>query len=315
MSLSPVSSSRAGWKSRRHSEKGPAKDSPKNEAQAGGWLGGRGSGSFGRRTVWPRVGLAVAGLVLLLAQSALATTDLFIVPGGLADVEGNGNNTIPFVGSALATVRYQQVYAASAFGVSGPCLIKQIAFRPDATFGVAFSSTITNLQIDLSTTSVGPGGLSSSFAANVGANDQVVFNGSLALSSACTGPVGGPKNFDIVIDLQNPFSYDPGSGNLLLDVRRFTAGVFYETAFDSDSTGSAMSRASTLLNDAGVYSPTASFLDSVGLVTRFTVTPVPEPGTAAVLAVGALGLAGRFWRPARCITPILKGCIAAERAW
>jgi hypothetical protein len=52
----------------------------------------------------------------------------------------------------------------------------------------------------LSTTSANPNALSTTFANNIGADDTVVFGaGALALSSAFTGPAGGPKNFDIVI--------------------------------------------------------------------------------------------------------------------
>ena len=50
------------------------------------------------------------------------------------------------------------------------------------------------------------------FANNVGADDTIVHSGSLFLSSAFTGPAGGPKGFDILIHLTTPFTYDPASG-------------------------------------------------------------------------------------------------------
>src|SRR5205823_14144179 len=105
--------------------------------------------------------------------------------------------------------RYQQVYSASDFTVFGtsPRFITQVAFRPDAIYGSAFNSTLFNVQIDLSTTTKAVDGLNQTFANNVGADDTIVHSGSLSLSSAFTGPNGGPKNFDIVIPLSTPFPY------------------------------------------------------------------------------------------------------------
>lgn len=92
------------------------------------------------------------------------------------------------------------MYACNAFS-GGPILITAMVFRPDAGgSGAAFSTTLSNIEIDLSTTSANPNALSTTFANNIGADDTVVFGaGALALSSAFTGPAGGPKNFDIVI--------------------------------------------------------------------------------------------------------------------
>ena len=100
--------------------------------------------------------------------------------------------------------------------------ITQIAFRPDATFGQAFSLVIANIQIDLSTTLAAPDALSDTLDGNVGADDKVVYAGPLGISSSFTGPAGGPKAFDIIINLTTPFFYYPSSGNLLLDVRNFS---------------------------------------------------------------------------------------------
>jgi hypothetical protein len=212
---------------------------------------------------------------------------------GLAGVEGNGNNCFPFGIScnSLSSERYQQVYAASQFGSGG--LITQIAFRPDASAGLPFSSaTIGNIRIDLSSTSAAPDGLSSAFASNVGANDIIVFSGSLSLSSAFAGPVGGPKAFDITINLTTPFLYTPGLGNLLLDVRNFSGSPDI-SSFDAESTvGDSTSRIFT--NDVNGVGDAIGNADTLGLVTQFTIVNTPEPGTFGLLALGALAMAGRM---------------------
>src|SRR5205823_2210425 len=160
------------------------------------------------------------------ATSTQAATNI-VVPNSNATVEGNIANSFPFniADFSLSSQRYQQVYSAAQFAaVSGPQLVTQIAFRPDASAGSAFTATLPNVQINLSSTSKAPDGLSTTFASNVGADDTIVHSGPLALSSAFSGPAGGPKAFDIVITLTTPFRYDPAAGNLLLDVRNFGGG-------------------------------------------------------------------------------------------
>src|SRR5207245_1191964 len=85
-----------------------------------------------------------------------------------------------------------------------------------------FTTTVSSIQFNLSTTSRNPDGLSPTYAQNVGADDTVVFNGSLPLSSQFSGPAFGPKAFDIVVPLTTPFTYSPADGNLLLDIRNFS---------------------------------------------------------------------------------------------
>ena len=160
--------------------------------------------------------------------------------------------------------------------------------------------TLPDIQINLSTTTRQPDDLSPLFLSNLGADDTVVFaRGSLSLSSAVIGPYQGPKDFDVLINLQNPFIYDPAKGNLLLDVRNFQGGNL-GFSLDAEATdGDGVSR--VLTNGAipgGVDSPvgtTANTLSTLGLVTRFTVTPaaavVPdEPSTFALLVMGMLAL-------------------------
>jgi hypothetical protein len=227
------------------------------------------------------IGLSLALWAVLAASVASAAVT--VVPGEVAAVEGNINNGFPFnIGDhGLASQRYQQVYAASAFAAfAEPVLITHLAFRPDAQTGHAFSFTIADIQINLSTTAMAPDALSLTFADNVGADDTVVFSGALPLSSAFTGPAAGPKNFDIVIALQTPFLYDPTAGNLLLDVRNFSGGSTAQ--FDAHQAGDAVSRVNTIAGD--VNSPTADLGDSLGLVTQFRLT---GPTTVALAIASA----------------------------
>lgn len=241
-----------------------------------------------------RLTLLVALLLLGAINPARAITPTVVAPNNAATIEGNRNNAYPFNISDfhLFSQRYQQVYAASQFGglPVGGGLITQIVFRPDAMFGSTFVSTLPDIQIDLSTTSAGDDGLSSTFANNVGADNTVVFaRGPLTLSSAFIGPPRGPKDFDIIITLTTPFFYNPALGNLLLDVRNFGRG--FTTAFDAVfQTGDGVSR--VLSHNVNEMTGTR---DSEGLVTGFVI--VPEPSSATVLlAGGGILLAWLGWR-------------------
>jgi len=238
----------------------------------------------------------VAAGAALLTFGTGAVGGAAIVPGNLENIEGNANRGLPFNSSyfGMSSLRYQQVFAASEFSsLSEPFLITQILFRPDAVCGWSFSSTLPNIQINLSTTKKAPDDLSKIFAQNVGAGARVVFNAPLSLSSAFTGAATGPKNFDIAINLATPFLYNPSGGNLLLDVRNFSGGV--STQFDAEDTfGDSISR--VLSTRVGASTCTA---DTSVLVTKFVTTSavprvpnkaVPEPASVlGILTVAALG--------------------------
>ncbi|MCZ6793785.1 MAG: PEP-CTERM sorting domain-containing protein, partial [Planctomycetota bacterium] len=131
--------------------------------------------------------------------------------------------------------------------------------------------------------------------ANVGADDTIVHSGALALSSSDTGPLAGPKDFDIVIALSTPFFYDPSAGNLLLDVRNFV-GASTSIGF-FDATGSASDSTSRVYSVGGVNNVTALNNNTAGLVTQFDIAPIPEPGSVVLVATGLGCMA--FWRRGR----------------
>jgi len=208
--------------------------------------------------------VAVAiGLTTVLGTHPAAA----IIIGGPGDP--NSGNSIPF-GSTLSGPEYQQVYNSNNF--SGPILITDITFYNHNLPGGSLNGGTYTLS--LSTTTAAVNGLSSTFANNLGANNTVVFSGRLP------GLAAG----EVDIFLSTPFLYDPGQGNLLLDVfgtnvtsggvlldaRNGTAGTIFSRMVDSFATG------------------TSSF----GLVTGLNA-PVPGPIAGAglpglILATGGL---------------------------
>jgi len=222
-----------------------------------------------------------------LAASVQAQT--LVAPGNLASTEGDIDNGLPFniAYFSLGSERYQQVYETSLFSSlpAGGAEITGIAFRI-ADVGTSFSTTLPDIQLDLSTTSVGENTLSTTFANNVGSDDTIVYaEGPLSLSG--TGG-GSPNPFNVIINFSQPFVYNPANGNLLLDVRNYGGGN-YTTEFDAtDIYGDGISRVYTY--GSSVNSATADGSDSLGLVTEFIYQPVPEPSTLALAGLGGLSL-------------------------
>ena len=154
-------------------------------------------------------------------------------------------------------------------------------------------TTAMRAQLDFSTTSRNPDALSSVFAENVGSDRTTVLSGVLFLQDDNT-------TFSLHVPLQTPFLYDPSLGNLLFDVRVFQT---VDQNFRMTPPGYPTLLAGTRLGDTvssvftfDVGAETARFTETVGLLTSFQVTPVPEPGVLTMLIIGVGSLA--VWRQA-----------------
>lgn len=151
-----------------------------------------------------------------------------VVPGGFEATEAPSANSFPFTAGIN---RYQQVYLASSFdNPTQPIQIDSIAFRQDAGESTTLSVSILDLEIRLSTTTVTPVTLSTTFAANIGGDEFLVHDGPRTLTSSNTLLGNGTKPFDIVIPLSSPFLYDPNNGNLLLDITTNPKEAFSDQA-------------------------------------------------------------------------------------
>ncbi len=179
--------------------------------------------------------------------------------------------------------RWQTVYGADQFP-QHPITIHEIRYRPSRVSGKAFSTTIQNLQINLSTSQKAPNALSRTFAENLGTDDTVVFHGAITLSSGFVSTPAGPKEFDIVIPLATPFFYNPAAGNLLLDLRnpdgssmasRIDAGTS-----QSDSASRVWSRVPDLVALTG---------DNNAEIIQIRYSTEPTSPTAPIILVQPIG--------------------------
>jgi hypothetical protein len=164
-------------------------------------------------------------------------------------------------------MRYQQVYLGFEVGKGE---ISELRFRQDSEFGSAFGPWfIPNVTIQLSSTMTahpfGPlGGLSSTFADNIGPDATTVFVGNLTLSS--NESLAVPRPFDIVVRLTPRFFFDSSTGaNLLLDVTVPSCG-FTTTQDLHSEVDDGVARVASYDS----MSPTArAAQDTGGLVTQF----------------------------------------------
>lgn len=259
---------------------------------------------------------ALALLLGLAWVAAPARAAVIVSPPG-ANTAGNGQGVAPFasVGDTNGN-RYQQIYSANFFNTVGPLQqISEVAFRPKQGALGAFignSLTISNLTVRLSTTTRTPDtnfptGLNANLDLNPGANAQTVFSGPITFTTDRLFGDTDVEDFDFRIVFQNPFLYQPGAGNLLLEViipagatvqsngRAFTQLDSFTDAFPSmDGTASAFDSNLTDGQPVGSNSTT-------GVVTQFVTTAVPEPATVVLFgaAVVAAGVAlRRRWRRA-----------------
>jgi hypothetical protein len=216
--------------------------------------------------------------VLPLASGSEAKAAQLIVPNQFESVEAPASGAIP-----TGSFRFQQIFAASKFAglPPGQRTIVSFAMRPDASVTAPVSFTAADTVIRMSTTSRSPGELSDSFADNVGADEVIVFQGDMPLSTANTGPAEGPKDFDLVFQLQRPFTYDPTKGNLIFDmVTRGTELVISQTTDFVSEPGPIFEEIAAFTEGAQVATGRWG-----GNVVQFNF--VPEPSTALLLIVGA----------------------------
>lgn len=202
----------------------------------------------------------LAATALFGAAPAFAVTTIPVAPG-----TGNTANCFPFTCNFNGT--YQQVYASSAF--TGPLTFDTLTFFANQSFpGITNTG---NYAISLYYSANPVDGLSATFANNRGA--LIGSLGSFALSGQALNG-SSPLSFTGAL-----INYNPSLGNLLLDVSATTI-VGGSSFMDAQSTADSISRASI-------------GTDTLGLVTRFSLTAapaVPEPTTWMLMLIGMAGV-------------------------
>ena len=230
----------------------------------------------------------LAPLFFCLASVLAGLGQSFVVPGNLANTEGN-SSVNDFLNSS--TFRMQIVFDASQFaipaGASGR--IDSISFRIDGASGGSVGYSFNGASVTASTTAKTPDSLSPVFADNIGPNAVAIFSGSAAFGNGYL-PGASPQPFGNPIPRATSFWYMPSQGNLLLDIAAAGRFTVFPGSLDAQSTlGDSVSRVFATSDLA-----TSGTADTLAPVIRINMTVVPEPATWA-LALTSL-LLGAGWR-------------------
>lgn len=226
----------------------------------------------------------------VLAVSAVPSP---VVPQALDHAEGNASSAYPW--GTTGTMRVMYAYPGSTLGVTDPVEISHLSWRPDGA-ATTFGPLTTSLRIDLSTGGTLP--LSTTFAANHGADQITAFNGEVSVPYY-TGRAVDPEDFAMVVKLDRPFRWVPARGPLIVDMRKFAdVGGSHGSLGDGINTA-GLSRVAHLTNAnaaIGDFGPQTFVLALRlgGEGTNATVTPY-GPGCVGTNGVPINSSIGRPW--------------------
>jgi len=223
--------------------------------------------------------IVISVLILLGAGVNAAEESLWLPP---QPPLWNSSSFVPFlILEPERSIRLQQVFDSDAFLPHAPlgAWIKEISFAVDSGTGPFFGTTLNDVQVNLSTTLREPDGLDPVFANNIGGDEITVYG---------RGPLTLPGSLMLhVVEFHTPFFYDPGEGNLLLDIWNYEGYVSDPTTrpqyFAHIEMGDSVSSVVGINADDAV-----GFAATGGVVTRFTFTPVPEPSVVVLAGLGVL---------------------------
>ena len=222
-------------------------------------------------------------LLMCWGCAAWAQQVQFVVPNGLADVEGNSSSADLF---RTVSSTFQQVYDASSFPVAPMIRIDGMAFRFDGGSGQTFIG-LWGFSVHLSTTPRSPDSLSPHYSDNADMGSVGVAGGYLGIFAPSSS---GVRSFSQVeITFETPFFFDPSRGNL--SVYTVTSPGPTDLVLDAQlAVGDSVGRVFGDISTTGT-------VDTLGLVTRFDITLIPEPAIVRLSIIGAfLSLAGRCMR-------------------
>ena len=219
------------------------------------------------------------GAVYLLATWPAHAGDVFSPHP--ANQNSIGGSPFLITTSEAPSMRVQYVHSAQDFIGTGPILINQVSYSTPTWSGrLPIDVTLPNIEIRISTTQMNPDALSRNFADNIGADETVVYSGSLHFYET------EAELYDIHVAI-GPFAYNPALGNLLIDIFNYSP-IFSRPDPDwSVNAATWVGDSVSLLSSGSNGADAASgFSGSIAPMIRFTYTAVPEPGTLTILVIG-----------------------------
>lgn len=248
-------------------------------------------------------------LLLVVLHVVLQETGLaqgtFVVPSDRVNAMGGGTVLNPILPGSDPTVRpfrYQEVFGSTDIALPlGQYYITGVNFRLATQVGPpggprtdnSLDAVLPDIEFRMSTTRRFPDGMYAEYDDNHGPDVTVVVPRGPVHVTGTFVPGKPVQEFSVHIPFTEPFLYDRGGLNVLLDIINY-GGSPVVAGFDA-----MVDRADSVSIVVG-QSLTAGTVSSVGLVTQFEYTPIPEPNIRSLVSMAfGLGLCRGMWLATR----------------
>lgn len=216
-----------------------------------------------------------------------SNTNAVVVPNQFTDVADFGaSSPLDCTTNGPNGVRIQTLFPANQLHAGVITGFGTRLFPGSPGFG---PTSIPNITIKMSTTSVAEGNLNSVFANNVGPDETIVFQGTLFLGAE-PGCNTNPCPFPQVAGTLPPFPYNPANGNLLVEfiIPPCVGGVPSIVSQDATDDLQRVFAADSTANEGDPM--------AFGLITEFSFansTNIPTLSEWGLIAMaGVLGIVG-----------------------
>jgi hypothetical protein len=230
----------------------------------------------------------IAALACQLASPSAASADQLVVPGMLASIEGDGNNNNPLTNVGATAQLLISSSQLAAIPAGSP--ITGIRFRLNAGLSSAptVAATWTDYEITLAQLATSIASPSAVFANNM-TSPVLVRDGALTLAANSFPSGNTPNNFGPLVAF-NQSSYTYQGGGLVLLLSHNESNLSGTIAVDSATSATpAYGTDFRAIQSANFQALAATNTSSSFPVLQFEFTPVPEPASGALLALGAIG--------------------------